>query len=40
MFKHSSNGKGMVYGPNEKGIMALMENTLVVYIPKRKDMVL
>ena len=40
MFKHSPNGKNIVYGPNEKGIMAPMEYTLVVYSPKRKGMVL
>ena len=28
MFKHSPNGKGMVYGPNGKGIMNLVEYTL------------
>ena len=40
MFKHSPNGKGMVYGPNGKGIMASMEYTLIIYSPNGKGMVL
>ena len=40
MFKHSPNGKGMVYGPNGKGIMASLEYTLIIYSPNEKGMVL
>ena len=40
MFKHSPNGKSMVYGPNGKGIMALIEYTLIIYGPSGKSMVL
>ena len=40
MIKHNSNGKGMVYGPNGKGIMASMEYTLMIYSPSGKGMVL
>ena len=40
MFKHSPNGKGMVYGPNGKGIMASLEYTLIIYSPSGKGMVL
>ena len=40
MFKHSPNRKGMVYGPNGKGIIASLEYTLIIYSPNRKDMVL
>ena len=39
MFKHSPNGKDMVYGPNGKGIMASMEYTPMVYNPTGKVMV-
>ena len=35
MFKHSPNGKGTVYGPNGKGIMASME--YIIYSPHGKD---
>ena len=38
MFKHSPNGKGMVYGPNGKGIMASLEYTLIIYNPNGKSM--
>ena len=38
MFKHSPNGKVMVYGPNGKGIMASMEYILIIYSPNGKDM--
>ena len=40
MFKHIPNGKGMVYGPNGKGIMASLEYILIIYSPHEKDMVL
>ena len=40
MFKHSPNGKGMVYGPNGKGIMASMEYSLIIYSPNGRGMVL
>ena len=40
MFKHSPNGKGMVYGPNGKGIMASLEYTLIIYSPNGKGMAL
>ena len=45
MFKHSPNGKGMVYGrngiyPQRKGIMVPTGYTLMVYSPKGKGMVL
>ena len=40
MLNHRPNGKGMVYGPNGKGIMASMEYTLIIYIPNGKRMVL
>ena len=36
MFKHSPNGKGMVYGPNGKGIMASVEYPLIIYSPMEK----
>ena len=36
MLKHSPNRKGMVYGPNGKGIMASMEYTLIMYSPMEK----
>ena len=38
MFKHSLNGKGIVYGPNGKGIMASMEYILMIYSPYGKGM--
>ena len=38
MFKHSSNGKGMVCGPNGKGTMASMEYILIIYSPSPKGM--
>ena len=38
MFKHSPNGKGVVYDPNEKGIMASVEYTLMIYSPNGKSM--
>ena len=38
MFKHSPNGKVMVYGPNGKGIMASMEYILIIYSPNGKGM--
>ena len=31
MFKPISNGKGMVYGPTGKGIIASLEYTLIIY---------
>ena len=40
MFKHSPNGKGMVYGPNGKGIMASIEYSLTIYSPNGRGMVL
>ena len=40
MFKHISNGKGMVYGPNGKGIIASLEYTLIIYSPNEKGMAL
>ena len=45
MFKHGSNGKGVVYGqmeysPNGKGIIAPREYNLVVYSLNGKVMVL
>ena len=40
MFKRSPNGKGMVYGPNGKGIMALLEYKLIIYSSSGKGMVL
>ena len=36
MFKHIPNGKGMVYGPNGKGIMASLKYTLIIYGPNGK----
>ena len=39
MFKHSLNGKGIVYAPNGKRIMASMEYTLMIYNPSGKGMV-
>ena len=39
MFKHSPNGKGMIYGPNEKGIMVSMEYTLIIFSSNGKGMV-
>ena len=39
MFKNSPNKKGMVYGPNRKGIMASKEYTLMIYSPSEKGMV-
>ena len=38
MFKHSPNGKVMVYGPNGKEIMASMEYILKIYSPNGKGM--
>ena len=38
MFKHSPNGKGMVYGPNEKGVTASIEYTLIIYSSNGKGM--
>ena len=32
-------GKGMIYGPNGKGIVAAMEYTPMVYSPNGKEMV-
>ena len=40
MFKPISNGKGMVYGPNGKGIIASLEYTLIIYSPNGKGMAL
>ena len=40
MFKHSPNGKGKVYGPDGKNIMASVEYTVIVYSPNGKGMVL
>ena len=40
MFKHSPNGKGMVYGPNGIGIMASMEYSVIIYSPNGRGMVL
>ena len=40
MFKHSPNGKGMVYGPNGKGIMVSIEYSLTIYSPNGRGMVL
>ena len=40
MFKHISSGKGMVYGPNGKGIIASLEYTLIIYSPNGKGMAL
>ena len=40
MFKHSPNGKGMVYGPNGKGIMASLKYTLIIYSSSGKGMAL
>ena len=40
MFKHSVSWKGMVYGPNVKGIMATMKYTPMVYSPNEKGIVL
>ena len=39
MLKQSPNGKGMVYGPNGKGIMASVEYTLIFYSPNGKGTV-
>ena len=39
MFKNSPNEKGMIYGPNGKGIMMPMEHTPMVDSPNRKGMV-
>ena len=40
MFKHSPDGKGMVYGPNGHGIMASIEYTLITYSTNVKGMFL
>ena len=40
MFKHIPNGKGMVYGPNGKGIMASLKYTLIIYSSSGKGMAL
>ena len=40
MMKHIINGKGIVYGRNGEYISALMEYTLMVFLPSGKDMVL
>ena len=40
MFKHSPNGKGMVYDPNGKGIMASLEHNFIIYSCNGKGMVL
>ena len=40
MFKHRPNGKGMVYGPNGKGIVNSVEYTLMIYSPNGKGTVL
>ena len=40
MFKHSPNGKDMVYAPNGKRIMASLEYTLIIYTPSGKGMAL
>ena len=40
MFKHIYNRKGMVYGPNGKGIIASLEYTLIIYSPNGKGMAL
>ena len=40
MMKHIINGKGIVYGHNGEYISALMEYTLMVFLPSGKDMVL
>ena len=38
MFKHSPNGKRIVYGPNGKEIMASMKYILIIYSPNGKGM--
>ena len=38
MLKRSPNVKGMVYGPNGKGIMASMKYILKIYSPHGKGM--
>ena len=40
MFKHIPNGKGMVFDPNGKIIVALLEYTLIIYCPYGKGMAL
>ena len=40
MFKQIPNGKGMVYGPNGKRIMASLEYTLIIYSSSGKGMAL
>ena len=40
MFKHSPNGKDMVYGHIGKGIVASMEYILIIYSTNGKGMVL
>ena len=40
MLKHSPNEKGMIYGPNGKGIVASMEYSIIIYSPNEKGMVL
>ena len=40
MFKHSPDGKGMVYGPNGYGIMASIEYILIIYSTNGKGMFL
>ena len=40
MFKHSPNGKDMVYDPNGKVIMASMKYNLTIYSSNGKSMVL
>ena len=39
MLKLSSNEKGMIFGPNDKRIIAPMEHTPMVYILNEKCMV-
>ena len=39
MLKLSSNEKGMIFGPNDKRIMAPMEHTPMVYGLNKKCMV-
>ena len=40
MLKLSSSGKGTIFGPNGKGIMAPIEDTPMVYSLNAKYMVL
>ena len=40
MLKLSSNGKGMIFGPSVKSIMAPMEHSLMVHSLNEKGMIL